>query len=173
MADAGHHAGVPPRLGHVFQSYDPPLYFVTANAWKRTPWLGSSEMHQAFCAYGRQNLDAGRAIGGYVMMPDHVHFFVRLSREDRLSDFVRLLKQALTKAFRCSGGSASHSESVHRANATPERLWQPGFFDHLLRSTESYAEKWRYVRENPVRAGLARTVEEWPYQGEIARIDRA
>ena len=31
---------------------------------------------------------------------------------------------------------------------------QEGFFDHLLRSYESYAQKWEYVRENPVRAGL-------------------
>ena len=53
------------------------------------------------------------------------------------------------------------------------RLWQPGFFDHVLRSDESYAEKWNYVRNNPVRAGLVRTTDEWPYQGEIIAIDRA
>jgi hypothetical protein len=52
------------------------------------------------------------------------------------------------------------------------RIWQPGFFDHLLRGSESYHEKWRYVRENPVRAGLVSCAEDWPYQGEIVRIDR-
>jgi REP element-mobilizing transposase RayT len=51
-------------------------------------------------------------------------------------------------------------------------LWQPGFFDHVLRSDESYADKWNYVRENPVRAGLVRDASEWPYQGEIVVIDR-
>jgi hypothetical protein len=45
--------------------------------------------------------------------------------------------------------------------------------DHLLRSDESYAEKWNYVRENPVRAGLAQSAEDWPYAGEIVVIDRA
>src|SRR4029077_12085115 len=29
------------------------------------------------------------------------------------------------------------------------------FFDHLLRSEESYDQKWNYVRDNPVRADLA------------------
>ena len=29
-----------------------------------------------------------------------------------------------------------------------------GFFDHLIRHSESYSEKWEYVRQNPVRAGL-------------------
>jgi len=48
--------------------------------------------------------------------------------------------------------------------------WQEGFFDHVLRSAESYAQKWEYVRMNPVRAGLCQKPEEWPYQGEIVRI---
>jgi hypothetical protein len=48
-----------------------------------------------------------------------------------------------------------------------------GFFDHVLRSNESYAQKWTYVRENPLRAGLAKSAEQWPYQGEIVYIDRA
>ena len=47
------------------------------------------------------------------------------------------------------------------------------FFNHILRGDESYAEKWNYVRDNPVRAGLVRTADEWPYQGEIVVIDRA
>jgi putative transposase len=53
------------------------------------------------------------------------------------------------------------------------KLWQPGFFDHILRSNESYGEKGNYVRENPVRAGLVKSGGDWPYQGEIVLIDRA
>ena len=52
-------------------------------------------------------------------------------------------------------------------------VWQPGFFDHILRSDESYAQKWDYVRENPVRANLVTTSDAWPFQGEITVIDRA
>ena len=43
----------------------------------------------------------------------------------------------------------------------------------LLRTDESYTEKWNYVRNNPVRAGLAKNAGDWPYQGEIVLIDRA
>jgi putative transposase len=49
--------------------------------------------------------------------------------------------------------------------------WQEGFFDHLIRHGESYAEKWEYVRLNPVRAGLVQDPEEWPWQGEIVRLE--
>jgi putative transposase len=49
--------------------------------------------------------------------------------------------------------------------------WQEGFFNHVIRHSESYAEKWEYVRQNPARAGLVVNAGEWPWQGEIARIE--
>ena len=49
--------------------------------------------------------------------------------------------------------------------------WQEGFFDHVLRNSESYSEKWEYVRMNPVRARLCERPEDWPYQGEIERVE--
>lgn len=52
-------------------------------------------------------------------------------------------------------------------------IWQRGFFDHVLRSDESYREKWEYVLANPVRAGLVLQVGAWPYAGEVIPIDRA
>jgi hypothetical protein len=55
--------------------------------------------------------------------------------------------------------------------AVPGSFGSPAF-SIILRSDESYAEKWNYVRENPVRAGLVRNASEWPYQGEIVVIDR-
>jgi putative transposase len=47
-----------------------------------------------------------------------------------------------------------------------------GFFDHLLRSDESYAAKWDHVCENPVRAALVSSPDDWTYQGEVVPIDR-
>ena len=75
-----------------------------------------------------------------------------------LANWVKGLKRTMSEAF---------------PKEQPRSLWQPGFFDHLLRSDESYAQKWEYVRENPVRAGLVKVAEDWPYQGEIVHIDRA
>jgi hypothetical protein len=45
--------------------------------------------------------------------------------------------------------------------------WQPGCFDRLLRSEESLHDKWLYVQENPVRAGLVKRWEDWPYRYEF------
>ena len=51
-----------------------------------------------------------------------------------------------------------------------ERVCQEEFFDHVLRSSESYSQKWDYVKENPVRAGLVKSSDEWPWQGEIESL---
>jgi hypothetical protein len=40
----------------------------------------------------------------------------------------------------------------------------------MLRSSESYSEKWDYVVENPVRAGLVGRADDWPYAGEIETL---
>ena len=34
----------------------------------------------------------------------------------------------------------------------------------------AYEEKWEYVRNNPVRAGLAARAEDWPFQGVIHEL---
>ena len=91
-------------------------------------------------------------------MPDHVHLFVRRPYDVELGRWIGMLKQALSKYI------------VSTARLP---IWQRRFFDHVLRSDESYAQKWNYVRENPVRAGLVANAEDWPYSGEIVFIDRA
>ena len=48
--------------------------------------------------------------------------------------------------------------------------FQRGGFHHRLRDEESYREKWLYVQENPVRAGLVTKPEDWPYQGRVHEI---
>ena len=147
----------PPRLGRLFDTS--PLYFVTFCTHLRKPFLARDDVHAAFVAYSRRAPDLNVAVGRYVIMPDHIHLFVRGSQVFELGPWVGLLKQALAKAAKLS-----------RAKA---QLWEEGFFDHVLRSDESYSQKWNYVRENPVRAGLVKSIDDWPYQGEIVYIDRA
>jgi putative transposase len=60
---------------------------------------------------------------------------------------------------------------VLRSQNTLSPHWQKGFFDHVLRSEDSYSEKWDYVRENPVRAGLAKEWKLWPFLGEVFDLE--
>jgi REP-associated tyrosine transposase len=148
---------LPPRLRSIFAHN--PLFFVTFCTYERQRLLASDTVHTAFVSFAtRAHLEQNVAVGRYVIMPDHVHFFVRRPDELELGRWVGMLKQALAKHIASSGTSP---------------IWQRGFFDHLLRSDESYGDKWNYVRENPVRAGLVTRADDWPYSGEIVVIDRA
>ena len=157
----------PPRLPQVFQKYDPPLYLITFTTLLRRPLLACPEVHAAFRTFAERGLALNVAVGRYVIMPDHAHVFVRIGRDMTLSRWERGLKQHLGKALAALG-----HQPTEIPGAQLRTYWQPGFFDHLLRQNESYAEKWDYVWRNPVRAGLVARPEDWPYQGQVHLIDR-
>jgi REP element-mobilizing transposase RayT len=157
--------GRPSRLEQVFQVYDSPVYFVTFCALHRQPILANERVHAAFRAYSERGLQEHHvAVGRYVIMPDHVHLFVCGGQTFDLGLWVRGLKRSLASAV--AAGTAAATTPAGTA-----KIWQPGIFDHLMRSSESYAEKWEYVRRNPVRALLVTLVEDWPFQGEIVPLD--
>jgi putative transposase len=144
----------PHRLGLIYVNQ--PLYFVTFATRDRKSIPSLDRARFALEQYAHRAIaEFDVALGRYVIMPDHVHLFVRGGRSFLLSVWIGGLKRSISVALQS------------------RQLWQPGFFDHILRSDESYAEKWNYVRDNPVRAGLVKTADEWPYQGEVVIIDRA
>jgi putative transposase len=145
----------PKRLGLIYSAE--PLYFVTFCTRDRRPLSSLTQAQIALENYARKGLNEFNiAVGRYVVTPDHIHLFVRGGPNFSLSNWVAGLKRAIAIALEIRG-----------------KIWQPTFFDHILRSDESYAEKWNYVGQNPVRARLVARAEEWPYQGEVALIDRA
>jgi putative transposase len=146
----------PPRLSRLFDNASL-LYFITFNTYKRLPLLARTEVHAAFQTFCVKAQEHNVAVGRYVIMPEHIHLFVAFPRVGiTLPSWVASLRNVLGKRLLQLGICKPH--------------WQEGFFDHLLRSGESYAQKWDYVRMNPVRAKLCARPECWPYQGEIVRL---
>jgi len=87
---------------------------------------------------GRWNLDL------LLIMPDHLHALIGIDGHDSLSQLIRDYKRITTKL---SGVE-----------------WQRNFFDHRLRHDESLTEKFAYICQNPVRAGLIQNEADWPYR---------
>ena len=111
-------------------------------------------MDAALIRFAHVGEKRGIWLGRYVIMPDHVHLFVRGNPDFSLKQWVRMLKRDLSSAI----------------PVMPPH-WQSGFFDHVIRHGESYAEKWEYVRQNPVRAALVANADDWHWQGEIVRLE--
>ena len=92
--------GRPPRLAQVFQTYDPPLYFVTICTIHRDKIRNLEATQRTFEAYIRRARDEfGVAVGKYMMMPDHMHFFVRGGDNFNLAQWVNGLKRAISVAL--------------------------------------------------------------------------
>jgi putative transposase len=140
---------------------EPPIYFVTACAKGRQALFAHDDVAAILIDEMRGAHDRhGWRVGRFVIMPDHLHLFCASdgpSREALLSRFIGSFKQWTAKRMMAIG--------------VPGPIWQKQFFDHLLRSTQSYSDKWIYVHENPVRAGLVANAEDWPYTGEIEALE--
>ena len=68
----------PPRLQQIFQTYAPPLFFVRICTMHRQKIGNLEAAHQAFEAYVRRARDEfGVGAGRYLIMADHMHFFLR------------------------------------------------------------------------------------------------
>ena len=87
----------------------------------------------------------------YCFMPDHVHVLL-LAQSDLapLLECVRLFKQV--------------SAFGHRRR-TGRVLWQTSFYERVLRDDEETDAVARYVLENPVRAGMTRSVRDYQFCG--------
>jgi len=90
-----------------------------------------------------------------VVMPDHVHLLLTPLRNEKgwaysLCSILKLIK----------GTSA---RSVNKLSGSCGPVWQEESLDHVLRSQESFEEKLGYIRQNPVRRGLAARPEDYPW----------
>jgi putative transposase len=129
----------------------PDIIFVTAVTQHRQRCLANPDAHRLL----RETWAAAShwQVGRYVVMPDHVHFFSTPGNEDcPLEKWMHYWKSQLSKAW----------------PVTVEKpVFQRDHWDRQLRREESYDQKWNYVRENPVRAGLTERQDDWPYQGVL------
>jgi hypothetical protein len=70
-----------------------------------------------------------------------------------LPDIVRLIK----------GRAARNARKLNLLLRRHGPVWQEECFDHVLRSNESLAEKVEYICQNPVRAGLVQSENDYPW----------
>ena len=90
-----------------------------------------------------------------VVMPEHAHLLLTPMQDEngwvyRLPAILKSIKGASARA-------------VNKLTNISGPVWQEESFDHVLRSQESLAEKLEYIRQNPVRRGLVRKPEDYPW----------
>ncbi|MFZ3266131.1 MAG: transposase [Terriglobales bacterium] len=88
-----------------------------------------------------------------VVMPDHFHALITPATDISLERAVQFIKGAFS--FRL--------KAIYP-------VWQASFTNHRIRDGEDFEQHRDYIRMNPVRAGLVRKPEEYPYSSATGRF---
>ena len=133
-------------------------------------YIGLYRYFLTFCCHQQQHLFRERAavdlvlsqirraardeqfvIPAYCFMPDHLHLLIEAQADQSNGlKFIARAKQL----------SGFHYKQRHQ-----RPLWQRYGYEHVVRDDEKTRGVARYIFENPVRAGLVRSPEDYPFLG--------
>lgn len=119
---------------------------MTFSCYLRQPFLTGEPLPGIFL----QNLERIRRrfrlrVYGYVVMPEHVHLLLSEPETSTLAQAIQGLKISVS----------------HAAKQSP--LWQRRYYDHNVRSHQSFIDKLRYIHRNPVKRGLCASPLDWKW----------
>ena len=110
----------------------------------RQPRVASAVEQTLLCYDGERY-----RLAGWVVMPNHVHVVVAPWE---------ITLGALLKAWR--GASAHASNQILGRTGT---LWQREYWDRYTRDEAHFRKIQHYIEWNPVKAGLVKLPQEWPF----------
>ncbi|CAN5284979.1 transposase [soil metagenome] len=143
-------------------------YVVTTVTARRVPWFGNLTTARAMIREMQRLEEEGMIVSlAWVLMPDHLHWLIQLStssqKESTMPDSVvdgRIAPNLSTIMRLFKGRSARVvNQILHRHGP----IWQRAFYDRAVREHEDLQRIARYLAENPLRAGLADSLADYPH----------
>jgi REP-associated tyrosine transposase len=92
----------------------------------------------------------GFLVTAWVLLPDHWHAILYPHHPLTISEAMESIKVSSTRR-------------INRRRGELGPLWQGRFFDRAVRTAKEYHETVEYIHLNPVKAGLVRRPEDWPW----------
>jgi REP element-mobilizing transposase RayT len=141
----------PPRIKN-FDYTGLHRYFLTICTRDRYPHFREADVtREAWSQILQTAVKHDMEITTYCFMPDHAHILATgTALHTDARSFVKLAKQQAGFWFR---------------KARREHLWQEGFYDHVLREEDATPNVIRYIVNNPVRAGLVESPQQYEFWG--------
>jgi putative transposase len=131
------------------------MYFITMRAYADQRPFVQADLNRLVLDMLREAQELDPAIVyTYCLMPDHLHCLVSPRQQGA---------SVLTFIDRYKGRSTNRSWTV----GWNGKLWQPRYYDHVVRSERNLRAIARYILDNPVSAGLVAVAEEWPWSGHM------
>ena len=92
----------------------------------------------------------GVMIDQYIIMPNHVHMIVLIADSEEL----RAIRESPLRVRSVLSKTVGYikmnvSKSIHNLYGE-EKIWQRGFYDHIIRDRADYEKIVKYIYENPL-----------------------
>jgi REP element-mobilizing transposase RayT len=135
------------RAGRI--SHPNHIYLLTTVTAYRRQLFKDTELARAACRCIHERANWGDAsLLCWVLMPDHWHGMVQLGVCDSLPTVMSRFKAAVARQLNCTRTAV---------------VWGRGYHDRALRHEDDIRAVARYIVANPLRAGLADNVLDYPY----------
>ncbi|MCX6745588.1 MAG: hypothetical protein NTX00_01055 [Candidatus Parcubacteria bacterium] len=175
------------------QKYNEPgqIHFVTFKTYNNCPYFKEErfcELYLQNLEFYRQKFKL--KIYGYAIIWDHIHQliwfdtenFTELTISKVMQDFKSMVARQIIDYLSSHPGSqeplllartndssmeqglhATREESRNHKRGLKYHIWQPGFYDFNIYSDKKFAEKLKYIHDNPVKHGVTKDISEYKY----------
>jgi len=119
-------------------------------------------------------------LNAFVVMSTHMHAVMWPRQAANISDVLRDFKRYTSRAVSSEAIKQGHDgylqtfaaarPSWHRARGTNYQVWQEGFHPESIYSDDFARQKIEYIHNNPVKAGLVNSAQEWPHSSARAYL---
>ena len=97
----------------------------------------------------------------YVFLPDHFHILIFVPETTNVSKLMQSWQRNFTLNYKAARG-------ITRSL----RLWQRGFWDHVIRDADDYEQHFHYIHYNPVKHGYARRAGDYAHTSFHSYVKR-
>ena len=150
-----------------------PAYYLTSITKDRLPVFRRDNLKEIACRAIKEAKTSGKfLIFAYVIMPDHLHIITDSEKKSRV--ILRFVNGIISRRIIDYLKREKYSASLEKLRQQKDRrgheysLWDHHPNARVLTSEEMFMQRVNYTHQNPVRAGLVRSAEEYQYSS--ARI---
>ena len=93
----------------------------------------------------------------WVIMPNHIHLLLKPLNDWTIEKIMQSFK---------SFTASEANKFLDRSG----KFWMREYFDRYIRDTEHFEKAFRYIENNPVKAGFCKKPEEWKFSSAYKRI---
>jgi len=139
-------------MGNIRRFYEEnAAYFLTTVTENRVPMFKDPKKCQILLItmeYFKLILDY--RLYGFCIMPDHLHLIIHPFGKYDFSYIMKMLK-------------GSFARKLNKINDKEGKIWQRKFYDKCISDSYELVRELEYMHNNPVKANLVSSPEEYPY----------